>query len=227
MSKIFLIIFGPQGSGKGTQAEMLKEKLNIPLMSTGELFRQEIAKGSKLGKIVKPLVEQGKIVKNEIFKEIIARRLADKDAQKGVIFDGYPRDSEQQDFLVSLFSQLTNDKDSIYAILIDISDNEVKERIGGRRSCDCGAVYHLKFNPPRKDGVCDLCGKKLYIRDDDKPEVIAERLRLYHSKSKPMFDYWRQADKLIKINGEQSIEKVQSDIIEKLKEKGLTAQKQS
>ena len=213
----YIILLGPPASGKGTQAEMLEKKLKLPVIATGELFREEIEKNSKMGKILKPMVEQGEIVDNEIFKELIIKRLTKKDAQRGAIFDGYPRDIEQQDFLTSILERLTDEKDYIYAILIDISDKEVKRRLRGRRSCDCGAVYHLEFNPPQRDEICDLCGRKLYVRDDDKPEIIDERLKLYHSETEPLLNYWRKTGRLIKINGEQNIDKVHGDITEKLK----------
>jgi len=216
-NKIFLIFFGPPGSGKGTQVDMLAKKLKLPVICPGELLRHEIGLKTKIGKQVKSLVDLGKLVPDEIVEKIIDQRLKKPDAQKGAIFDGYPRRQKQLDFLIKRLARITSDKDYIYAILIDVSDREIKQRLSGRRACDCGAVYHLKYNPPKKSGICDLCGKKLYIRDDDKSKVIAGRLKLYYEQTKPLIDFWQKKGKLIKINGEQSIKDVEKEIWSKIK----------
>ena len=214
INKTILIFFGPPGSGKGTQAEMISKKFKLPTISTGELLRQEIKDRTKTGKEVEKIISKGKYAPERIIKEIILKRIKNKDVKAGYILDGYPRNKKQLNFILKNFKL---DDVKVLAILVDVSDREVKSRLGGRRVCGCGATYHIKFNPPKKKGICDLCDSKLYIRDDDKPSVIASRLKIYHKEVAPILDYWNKNDKLIKINGEQSIEKVQKDIIKELK----------
>lgn len=221
MKKTFLIFFGPPGSGKGTQVDMIASKLKLPVICPGELFRHEIEINSDIGKKVKRVVETGKLVSEEITEKLVNNRLEKNDAQKGAIFDGFPRRKKQLDFLINRFKNITDNEDRVYAILVDVSNKEVSSRLGGRRVCDCGAAYHLKYNPPEEDEICDLCSKKLYIRTDDKPKVIDDRLKLYHRQTKPLLDYWQNIDKLIKIDGEQTIEKVQKDIIHELNQRNI------
>lgn len=211
--KTFLIFFGPPGSGKGTQADMLAKKLNLPVVSPGELLRHEEDSNTAIGRKIKPIIDSGKLVPDEIIEKIILKCFKRFDARAGIVFDGYPRKGAQLDFLMKKLEKIAGKRDYVRAILIDASDKEVKRRLGGRRVCDCGAAYHLKYNPPKKSGLCDLCGKKLSVRHDDKPALIAERLKLYHKEIKPLLDYFEKSDKLIKINGEQSIDKVRKDII--------------
>lgn len=217
MTKSFLIFFGPPGSGKGTQAQLAAKKLKLPVISTGDLLRQELKKKSQLGKIAKRYMDKGKLVRDEILEEMVARRLKKSDAAAGAIFDGYPRNANQQDFLLSKLRNVEKRGGKLLALLVDVSDREVASRLGGRRACVCGAVYHLKFNPPKRVGVCDRDGKKLFIRDDDKPRVIADRLKVYHRQSRSVLDYWQKSGKFIRIDGEQSIEKVWQDIEKSLK----------
>jgi adenylate kinase len=221
MSKTILIIFGPQGSGKGTQADMLARRLKLPTISLGDLLRQEVKAGSDMGREAVSYMKKGELVPNKVIENLVRNRLDKDDARAGFILDGYPRNEFQQAGLKKILNEITDDDDKIYAIEIWISDQEARSRIGGRRSCDCGAVYHLKYNPPKKKGLCDLCSKKLYIRKDDKPKAIDVRLKLYRQDSEPLLDYWRQANELVRINGEQDIDKVQNEIIKKLKQKGI------
>lgn len=219
----YIIFFGPPGSGKGTQADMLAEKLKIPVICPGELLRAERDEGTKLGKRAAKKMSQGKMISNKIVEEIIDKRFEKPDVKKGVIFDGYPRVKAQLKLLLKRLirqrrtSHGLEKSDKIIAILVDVSAEEVKNRLGGRRVCDCGAAYHLKFNPPKKSRVCDLCGERLYIRKDDTPKVIKNRLKLYKKKTNPVIDYFKKNGKLIVINGEQDIKKVQRDIIKNLK----------
>jgi adenylate kinase len=219
MSKIILIIFGPQGSGKGTQAEMLADKLKLPAISLGELLRYEVDSGSDIGKQAESYMDKGELVPDGLTESLVRNRLQKEDASIGFILDGYPRNKYQQEELIKLFNELDKVDKKIFAIEVWISDKEAVNRIGGRRTCDCGAVYHTKYNPPKKEGICDLCGCKLCIRDDDQPAAINRRLKLYHNETEPLLDYWRKQGKLIKINGEQDIEKVHSDILKELKSK--------
>lgn len=239
-NKIFLIFFGPPGSGKGTQADMLAEKIKLPVICPGELLRHEMESKTEIGEKVKLAVNSGKMVSEAIIEKLIDQRLRRRDAKKGAIFDGCPRRKKQLNFLikklltvgasptVSLPSKaagnvkgetpLTSSRHYIVcAILVNVSNKEVKRRLGGRRVCDCGAAYHIKYNPPKKRGICDLCKKKLSVRSDDKPAIIADRLKLYHKQTEPLLDYFQQRGELIKINGEQSIKDVEKEIWEKTK----------
>jgi len=216
MQKTFIIFFGPPGSGKGTQAAKLAAKIKLPLVSTGDLLRQEISKESELGKIARKYMDAGKLVPDELLEELVSRRLKKPDAAAGVIFDGYPRNGEQQEFLLGKLKVAIRNGAKILGILVDVSDEQVIERIGGRRACLCGAVYHVTFNPPKAEGICDRDGKKLFIRDDDKPDVVRDRLKTYHKQSRGMFDYWEKSGKLLKIDGGQPIDKVWEEIEGKL-----------
>ncbi len=213
MTKTFFIFFGPPGSGKGTQAEILSEKFNLPEISVGALLRREIELETDLGKKIKSVVEQGRLVDDDFVNEIITRCVRSGEIDRGAIFDGYPRKISQQNFFISLLDELIEEDDKVYAVLVDVSDEVAQKHLGGRRSCSCGATYHIINNPPKQEGICDDCGQKLFIRNDDKEEAIAKRLQIYHEIVKPMLGYWDKNDKLFRVNGEQSIEEVQRDLI--------------
>lgn len=219
MNKIFLMFFGPPGSGKGTQADMLGAKMKLPVISPGELLRFEEKMKATMSKKVAILLKKGKMVPDEIVEKIIDKRLKEKDVKKGFIVDGYPRNKKQLDNLLKRFKSMAGAKDLIFAVLINASAKEIRRRLGGRRVCICGASYHMEFNPPKRKNVCDLCGKKIYRRDDDKPAVISARIKLYERENAPLINYWRRQGKLIEINGERSIKKVQREILIKLKMK--------
>ncbi len=210
--KTILIFFGPPGSGKGTQAEMIAEKIKIPAISTGKLLRQEVKEKTKIGKEVEKIVSRGGLVSNSIIEKLLFQRMSKKDAVGGFILDGYPRKKSQQDNLIKKLRNIIKKEDKIFAILVDVGDKEVKSRLGGRRMCVCGATYHLKFSPSKKKGICDLCGSKLRLRNDDKPSVIADRLKIYHKEIAPILDYWKNNKKLIRVDGEQSIKEVHREI---------------
>lgn len=216
MQKKYFIVFGPPGSGKGTQVKMLAERLNLPAISTGDLLRSEIDKESPIGLSVKALLAEGKLASDEIVGELLLKRLRKKDTAAGVIFDGYPRRLSQQEFLLGHLSKGKSEH-AIVPLLIDVSDEEVVRRISGRRACLCGAVYHLVSKPPKEEGKCDRCGGKLFIRDDDKPSVVKNRLKTYHKESAKILSYWRERKQLVEINGEQSIKKVDAELMRKLK----------
>ena len=221
MAKTFVIIFGAPGSGKGTQAIRLAEKIKLPLVSTGDLLRAELEKNSPLGRIAKKYMDKGKLVPDELLAEFVEHRLKKSDAKNGAIFDGFPRNGEQQEFMLRRIRPALRAGGRDLAVLIDASDRSIKARLGSRRACVCGAVYNLKTKPPKRAGICDLCGKKLYIRDDDKPKVTADRLKLYHKQSEPLLDYWLEEGKLIEVNGDATIDQVWVEMEGKLKEKGL------
>ncbi len=216
MQKRYFIVFGPPGSGKGTQVKVLAERLGLPAISTGDLLRSEIEKGTPIGLSVKSLLAKGKLASDEAAGELLLKRLRRRDTAAGVIFDGYPRRLSQQEFLLGHLAA-KRPEPLITPLLIDVSDEEVVRRISGRRACLCGAVYHITSKPPKEDGKCDRCGGKLFIRDDDKPSVVKARLKTYHKESAKILDYWHKQGNLIEINGEQTIEKVDAELMRKLK----------
>jgi len=204
-----IIVMGPQGSGKGTQADLLGDKLHIPHISPGNLFRNHIRNGTEIGEIAEAYTTKGKMVPTETTIKMVIERLKQDDCKNGFVLDGFPRNREQFDALDE-FIKIT------HAIEIWISDEEGVERLGQRLSSRCGEVYHLKYNPPKKEGVCDECGEKLYVRKDDKPEAIKLRLKIYHEKTEPLVELYKKQGVHIKINGEQSIEDIYQEISKKL-----------
>lgn len=208
MSRLILIFLGPPGSGKGTQSDMLAERLAWPVISTGELLRWHLHHQTELGKKAKKYMESGKLVPDRVVEELVAHRLAKPDTKRGVIFDGFPRDAKQLQKLLTLLKK----NDLLYIIEIQVSDKEVLNRLIGRRVCDCGASYHLVYKPPHKAGVCDLCGKKLYLREDDQPQVIRDRLKAYKVAARPLLTYGADNAKLLAFDGNQSIKALKSEI---------------
>lgn len=207
MNKIYKIIFfGPQASGKGTQANFLSQKLNLPNISVGNLFRNHIKNQSESDKIAQKYINGGNLVPSKIVNEITISRLKESDCGDGFILDGYPRNLEQfQAF--DKFAKIT------HAVEIWISDEEAIKRLSGRRSCGCGEVYHIDHKQPKVDGICDKCGGKLYIRDDDTPEAIKVRLKIYHEETEPIIAFYQKMGVHIKINGEQGIANVNQDVM--------------
>lgn len=205
--KIYRIVFlGPQGSGKGTQAEMLAAELKIPVIATGDIYRTEAKKKTIFGEKVSSYINQGKLVPDDITNALVEKRLAAKDCQKGYILDGYPRTLAQ----VSVLDKLA---DLTQVILVDISNKEAVYRIAGRVMCKCGATYHYKFKPPKQQGVCDKCGSELFVRKDDKEEsALRKRLAIYHEQIDPIIKFYEAKSILYKIDGEQSIKQVFNDI---------------
>lgn len=201
-----IIFIGPPASGKGTQAEMLAKKINLPLVSTGNLFRQHIINKTKLGQTVEKILAAGDLVSNEITNQILAEEIKNK--LTGFILDGYPRNIEQAIFLK------TKVKIDI-AFEIYISAQEVIRRLSGRRVCKCGATYHLIFKPPQKAGICDACGGQLFQREDDTEEKIKYRYAIYQKETEPLINFYQQEKILIKINGQPPIADVFKEILEK------------
>jgi adenylate kinase len=212
MKKIFIFFFGPPGSGKGTQVDVLAAKFYLPVISPGELLRHEEEVGSKIGKIVKPLIDNGKMVDDHIVEQMINSRLRKKDAKRGALFDGFPRDLQQHEFIVDKLRSLVAAEDKVFAVLLNVSDREVRHRISGRRVCDCGASYHIAYKPPKIKDRCDLCGNVLTIRKDDRLSVINKRLKHYHLNIKPLLLYWKKHNKLYKVNGERLIGEINQEI---------------
>ncbi|MFA6304355.1 MAG: adenylate kinase [Patescibacteria group bacterium] len=205
-----IIIFGPQGSGKGTQANALSTKLNIPQITMGDLLRAEVASNSALGEQLKAIMNQGSLVPNEVTATLLEHRLKKDDCQNGFILDGYPRNLVQAQTLDALVHLDT-------AMEIWISDEEALSRIGGRRSCPkCGTIFHLITNPSKTDNVCDKCGTALIIREDDKEEVIKKRLAVYHEQTEPLVAYYQTKGIYLKIDGRPSIAEVNKEVFAKL-----------
>lgn len=205
-----IVIIGPQGSGKNTQAELLAKKLGIPAISAGDLLREVAASNAPEAKQVQAILNQGKMVPNEITNALIRGRAGKADAKNGFILDGYPRDHPQLEYMEG-YAPATA------VIALQLSDKEAVARLGGRRVCTkCGRNYHIVHNPPRHEGVCDLDGAPLTVRDDDKPKAIRERLQIYHDESEPLLEIWRPRGLVHEINAAQSIEKVHDDIMRAL-----------
>ncbi|MFC1613485.1 adenylate kinase [Patescibacteria group bacterium] len=204
-----IIFIGPQGSGKGTQAEMLNKKLNIPYIYPGNILRENIANKTKLGKLVAEYLNNGKLAPNSVTNDLVKDRLEKDDVKNGFILDGYPRNLIQAEFL---------DKIAKADIVLEIyiSDEEAVSRLSGRRSCKCGAIYHIKYNPPKQEGKCDKCGGALFVREDDKEDGIKERLSIYHNQTEPLLNNYKKQGILVRINGEQSIEDVHRDVLKEV-----------
>ncbi|RLF14329.1 MAG: adenylate kinase [Thermoprotei archaeon] len=210
-----LVFLGPPGVGKGTYAKELSKRYNIPHISTGDIFREEIRKGTELGKKVKSYVERGELVPDEIVIEVVRKRLSQDDCKRGFILDGFPRTINQAIALDSIVKV-----DLVFNFVAPKS--VIIERLSGRRICQkCGAIYHIKFNPPKRPGICDKCGGPLYQREDDKPEVIEERLRVYEKQTAPIVDYYRKKGILVEVDASRNMEEVIKDCEQILKAKGL------
>lgn len=207
-----IIIIGPQGSGKGTQAAALSKEFGIPHISTGEMFRGHINRRTSLGLQIRKILEQGQLVPDELTNQIVKERLTATDCQGGFILDGYPRNLEQVKFLEGLIK--------IDAVLeIRLADEEVVRRLAGRRGCVCGAIYHLDYHPPKKENICDQCGQQLARRDDESDEAVSRRLAIYHQQTEPLIEYYQRKGVLIEINGASLIPQVTAAILAKLSNK--------
>ncbi len=206
-----IIMLGAPGAGKGTQAKMIAEKFGIPHISTGDIFRANIKNQTELGKKAKAYMDQGLLVPDELTCDLVVDRIAKDDCAKGYILDGFPRTIPQAE---ALTRALAKDGGSIdYAIDVDVPDSDIIMRLSGRRAClKCGATYHISFNPPAKEGICDVCGEELVHRDDDKPETIQKRLDVYHSQTQPLIKYYEKAGCMHKVDGTRSLGEVFSSI---------------
>ncbi len=203
-----LIMFGPPGAGKGTQADILCRRYGIKKISSGDALRDVIRSGSELGEQVKALMDEGKFVPNEIVTEIIRDRISSPDCANGFILDGFPRNLEQAKELVDMGVRVNK------ALLINVPDEVLVDRVQGRVMCDkCGASFHLKNNPPAVEGVCDKCGGHLQARHDDRPETVRARLKVYHEQTDPVVDFYRDRGVLSEIDGTASIEAAAEEIL--------------
>lgn len=203
-----LILLGAPGAGKGTQAELLVEKLSIPAISTGNMLREAMANGSDLGKKVKQYMDEGSLVPDELILGIVAERVSRPDCRKGFILDGVPRTLAQAEALEAKGVQID------HVISIEVDDSEIEHRMTGRRVCTkCGASYHITANPPKVEGICDLCGGQLTIRKDDAPETVRYRLQVYHETTEVLKDFYGKLGRLSIVNGSQSIADANRDIL--------------
>lgn len=195
-----LILLGPPGAGKGTQAEILNKKLDVPTISTGNILRAAVKNGTPVGLRAKEYMDAGKLVPDEVIIGVITERLAEPDCQKGFILDGVPRTIPQAEALEK--AGITFDA----VVSLEISDEEIVERMGGRRVCaKCGAPYHIKNLPPKVEGVCDACGGKLEARADDKPEVVRDRLTVYHKETAPLKDFYAERGLLKSVENQPTV----------------------
>ena len=214
-----LVLVGPPGAGKGTQAEFIAAHLAVPKISTGDIFRANVAQGTTLGVEAKRSMDAGQLVPDEVTINMVRDRLADTDAADGFLLDGFPRTTPQAVALDKLLADLGDGLDLVLELVVD--DDEVIRRLSGRRTCHgCGKIWHVEFDPPLRDGVCDRCGGALFQRDDDKPETIAERLRVYARDTAPLVDYYGAQGKLVGIDATGPVEDVTVRAIDALRSYG-------
>jgi adenylate kinase len=207
-----LILLGPPGAGKGTQAKMLTDRLNIPQISTGDILRAAVKEGTPMGIKAKSFMDAGSLVPDEVVVGIVQERLQKEDCANGFILDGFPRTVAQADALKDTLRALGKDVDAVISLEVDVE--ALVERLNGRRTCKvCGKGYHIKFDPPRVDGKCDLCGGELFQRDDDREETIRKRLEVYRQQTSPLVSYYQNDGLLTRIDGMQKIGVVQEQIL--------------
>ena len=195
-----IIMLGAPGAGKGTQAKMIAEKYTIPHISTGDIFRANIKEGTELGQQAKEYMDKGLLVPDELVVNLVVDRLTWEDAKNGYVLDGFPRTIPQAEALTKALAEKGEKVD--FAIDIDVPDENIIERMGGRRACvSCGATYHIVNIPPKVEGICDVCGAKLILRDDDQPETVKKRLDVYHEQTQPLIDYYTAEGVLKEVDG--------------------------
>ena len=207
-----IVMLGAPGAGKGTQAKMIAAKYQIPHISTGDIFRANIKNGTELGKKAKSYMDQGLLVPDELTGDLVIDRLAQDDCKNGYILDGFPRTIPQAEALDAALAKLGEKMD--YAIDVDVPDENIVSRMSGRRACTgCGATYHIVYNPSKKGECCEVCGEKLILRDDDKPETVQKRLNVYHEQTQPLIDYYTKQSILRTVDGTQDMNDVFAEIV--------------
>jgi len=211
MAELNLVLLGPPGSGKGTQGERLQEDLRLPYYATGDILRAAVRDETELGREAKEYMDRGDLVPDEVIVGVIAERIDSSEALDGFILDGFPRTTPQAEALDTKLTELGRGVTAV--LLIDVSDDEVVRRLGGRRTCEAnGHVFHVEFEPPKDEGVCDIDGSALIVRDDDKPGVIRKRLQTYHEKTEPLVSYYDDRSVLRRIEGEAAPEEVAEQV---------------
>ena len=202
-----LVLVGPPGAGKGTQAEFIAEHFGVPKVSTGDIFRANVSGGTELGRMAKKYMDAGDLVPDEVTNAMVRERLAEPDAQSGFLLDGFPRNVAQAGELDGILHELGAPLSVV--LDLDVDFDEVVKRLSGRRVCKkCGHVWHVEFDPPRAVGVCDRCDGELYQRDDDQPETVRHRLEVYHVQTEPLIEFYRDAGKLVAIDAFGAVEDV-------------------
>ena len=207
-----IIMLGAPGAGKGTQAKKIAAKYDIPHISTGDIFRANIKNGTELGNKAKTYMDQGLLVPDELVVDLVVDRVQQDDCKNGYVLDGFPRTIPQAEALDKALAEFGDKID--YAIDVNVPDENIVKRMGGRRAClNCGATYHIVFNPTKVEGKCDACGAETVLRDDDKPETVQKRLSVYHEQTQPLIDYYKAQNILKTVDGTQPMEKVFADIV--------------
>lgn len=207
-----IIMLGAPGAGKGTQAKKIAEKYQIPHISTGDIFRANIKNGTELGVKAKSYMDQGQLVPDDVTIAMLLDRISEADCKNGYVLDGFPRTIPQAESLEQALAARGEHMD--YAMDVDVPDEAIVSRMAGRRAClACGATYHTQFMPPKKDGVCDVCGDTLVLRDDDKPETVQKRLTVYHQQTQPLIEYYKKAGILATVDGTKDLNEVFCDIV--------------
>lgn len=213
-----IIMLGAPGAGKGTQAKMIAAKYQIPHISTGDIFRANIKNGTELGMEAKKYMDQGQLVPDELTVKILLDRVAQPDCSEGYVLDGFPRTIPQAEVLDSALDKLGDNID--FAIDVDVPDENIVRRMSGRRAClSCGATYHIEHIPPKQEGVCDTCGQPLVLRDDDKPETVLKRLKVYHEQTQPLIDFYTKKGVLRSVDGTVDMNDVFEAIVNVLERK--------
>jgi len=212
-----IIMLGAPGAGKGTQAKKITARYSIPHISTGDIFRANIKNGTELGKKAKTYMDQGLLVPDELVVDLVVDRVNQDDCANGYVLDGFPRTIPQAEALDKALTEMGQSID--YAINVEVPDENIVQRMSGRRACvNCGATYHIVYAPTKKENVCDTCEGELILRDDDKPETVQKRLNVYHEQTQPLIDYYTKQDKLVEVDGTIDIEKVFEAIVKILGE---------
>jgi adenylate kinase len=194
-----LVLVGPPGAGKGTQAQFISAHLGVPKISTGDIFRANVSQGTELGQEAKKFMDAGDLVPDEITIGMVRDRLAEDDAKQGFLLDGFPRNVPQARTLDEILKDVSTPLDVVLELVVD--DDEVVRRLSGRRTCrNCGHIWHIDFDPPSSDGVCDICGGELFQRDDDMPETVRHRLEVYYEQTSPLVGYYAEAGILVGID---------------------------
>ena len=210
---MYLVLLGPPGAGKGTQAERLEKELKLPHVASGDLFRENLKNKTELGLLAKEYMDKGDLVPDDVTIAMVRERLQRSDCEQGAVLDGFPRTQAQAQSLDRMLADMGRKLDGVLSI--QVPDEELVRRLSGRWICrQCQSPYHTIFSPPAKEGVCDACGGALYQRDDDKPETVRARLKVYYQQTAPLIDYYRQAGLLVEVNGAGDIETVSAALLE-------------
>ena len=207
-----IIMLGAPGAGKGTQAKQIADKYSIPHISTGDIFRANIKNGTELGNKAKQYMDQGALVPDELTCDLVMDRIQQDDCKNGFVLDGFPRTIPQAEALDAALEKINEKMD--YAIDVDVPDENIVNRMSGRRAClNCGATYHLISIPPKVEGICDRCGSEIVLREDDKPETVQKRLKVYHEQTQPLIDYYKNQGILKSVDGTQPMDEVFKAIV--------------